>query len=98
MEKRGVRSKVINITLPEDLLEEIDQAAQEERRTRSEYLREAARLYMATKPVRQARTRTWMKEVSDVVTDPRKGSKRNETAVNETIIQALREARESGLL
>jgi metal-responsive CopG/Arc/MetJ family transcriptional regulator len=93
-----VRSKVINITLPEDLLEEIDEAAQEERRTRSEYLREAARLYMATKPVRQARSRTWMKEVSDVVHDPRRGSKRGEAAVNETIIQAVREARESGLL
>ena len=38
-------------------------------------IREAARLYMATKPVRQARSRTWMKEVSDVVTDPRKGAK-----------------------
>jgi metal-responsive CopG/Arc/MetJ family transcriptional regulator len=93
-----VRSKVINITLPEDLLEEIDQAALEERRTRSEYLREAARLYMATKPVRQARSRTWMKEVSDVVNDPRRGAKRSDAAVNETIIQAVREARESGLL
>jgi metal-responsive CopG/Arc/MetJ family transcriptional regulator len=93
-----VRSKVINITLPEDLLEEIDEAAQEERRTRSEYLREAARLYMATKPVRQARSRTWMKEVSDVVNDSRRGGKRNEATVNETIIQAVREARESGLL
>jgi metal-responsive CopG/Arc/MetJ family transcriptional regulator len=99
-----VRSKVINITLPEDLLDEIDQAAQEERRTRSEYLREAARLYMATKPVREARTRTWLKEVSDVVTDPRKGTGAQrrqgsaDTAVDESIIQALREARESGLL
>ena len=93
-----MRSKVINITLPEDLLEEIDQAAQEEKRTRSEYLREAARLYMATKPVRHARSRTWIKEVSDVVADPRKGGKRSDAAVNETIIKALREARESGLL
>jgi len=93
-----VRSKVINITLPKDLLEEIDQAAQEEKRTRSEYLREAARLYMATKPVRHARSRTLMKEVSDVVADPRKGGKRKDAAVNETIIKALREARESGLL
>lgn len=93
-----MRSKVINITLPEDLLEEIDQAAQEERRTRSEYLREAARLYMATKPVRQARTRTWLKEVSDLVNDPRKSGKRHDAAVNETIVQALKEARESGLL
>jgi metal-responsive CopG/Arc/MetJ family transcriptional regulator len=93
-----VRSKVINITLPEDLLEEIDEAAAEERRTRSEYLREAARLYMATKPVRQARSRTWMKEVSDSVHDSRRGGKRSEVTVNETIIQAVREARESGLL
>lgn len=93
-----MRSKVINITLPEDLLEEIDLAAQEERRTRSEYLREAARLYMATKPVREARSRTWMKEVSDVVNEPRRGGKRSDAAVNETIIKAVREARESGLL
>jgi Arc/MetJ-type ribon-helix-helix transcriptional regulator len=94
-----VRSKVINITLPEDLLEEIDQAAEEERRTRSEYLREAARLYMATRPIRDARSRTWMKEVTDRVTEARKGgSKRTDPAVNESIIQALREARESGLL
>lgn len=93
-----MRSKVINITLPEDLLEEIDQAAEEERRTRSEYLREAARLYMATKPVRQSRSRNWMREVSDAVNEPRRGGKRNDTAVNETIIQAVREARESGLL
>jgi metal-responsive CopG/Arc/MetJ family transcriptional regulator len=93
-----VRSKVINITLPVDLLDEIDHAAQEEKRTRSEYLREAARLYMATKPVRHARTRTLMKEVTDVVADHRKGTKRNDAAVNETIIKALREARESGLL
>jgi metal-responsive CopG/Arc/MetJ family transcriptional regulator len=93
-----VRSKVINITLPEDLLAEIDEAAEDERRTRSEYLREAARLYMATKPIREARTRTWMKDVADVVTDPRKGSKRGDTALNETIVAALKEARESGLL
>ena len=93
-----MRSKVINITLPEDLLDEIDQSAQEEKRTRSEYLREAARLYMATKPVRHARSRTLMKEVTDVVADHRKGGKRSDAAVNETIIKALREARESGLL
>ena len=98
MARYGVRSKVINITLPEDLLEEIDEAAQDERRTRSEYLREAARLYMATKPIREARSRTWLKEVSDVVADPRKSGKRGDTAANESIIQALREARESGLL
>ena len=39
-----------------------------------------------------------MKEVSGVVADSRKSARRSDAAVNETIIKALREARESGLL
>jgi metal-responsive CopG/Arc/MetJ family transcriptional regulator len=36
-------SKVINISLPEELLREIDESAAAEHRTRSEWLRESAR-------------------------------------------------------
>ncbi len=39
-------SKIINISLPEDLLREIDQLAKQERRTRSELFREAVRGYL----------------------------------------------------
>ena len=40
-------SKVINISLPEELLREIDQTAATEHRTRSELLREGARRYIS---------------------------------------------------
>ena len=39
-------SKVINISLPEELLREIDEAAAFEHRSRSELLRESAREYI----------------------------------------------------
>ena len=39
-------SKVINISLPEELLQEVDQLAQVEKRTRSELFREAVRRYL----------------------------------------------------
>ena len=39
------RMKVM-ISIPEELLAEIDKAAEEESRSRSEFLREAARLYL----------------------------------------------------
>jgi len=42
----AVSAKVINISLPEELLTEIDEFAQLERRTRSEFFREAARQYI----------------------------------------------------
>jgi len=41
-------SRVINISLPEGLLKEIDKRARRERRTRSEFFREAARRYLET--------------------------------------------------
>ena len=47
-------SKVVNISLPEELLEEIDETANEESRTRSELLREAARRYIAARRWRNA--------------------------------------------
>lgn len=39
------RSKVM-ISMPKEFLDEIDRAAKEERRSRSEFIREAARLYL----------------------------------------------------
>lgn len=41
--------KVINISLPAELLAEIDQLARQEKRTRSELFREAARRYLEVK-------------------------------------------------
>ena len=41
-----MKSKVVNITIPEKLLKEINQAAQKEGRTRSEFFREASRDYL----------------------------------------------------
>lgn len=39
-------SKIINISLPEELLHEVDQLARQEKRTRSELFREAVRRYL----------------------------------------------------
>lgn len=44
----------VMISLPEEFLAEIDRVAEEEHRSRSEFLREAARLYIQT---RQAQRR-----------------------------------------
>lgn len=44
-------SRVINISLPEELLKEVDRVARKERRTRSEFFREAARRYLETRGV-----------------------------------------------
>jgi metal-responsive CopG/Arc/MetJ family transcriptional regulator len=40
----------VMLTLPDEMLHEIDQAAQLEHRSRSELLREAVRLYLKTTP------------------------------------------------
>lgn len=42
-----MRSKVIPISLPKQLLDEIDKTAKSESRTRSELMREATRSYLA---------------------------------------------------
>jgi metal-responsive CopG/Arc/MetJ family transcriptional regulator len=42
-------SKVINISLPEELLREIDEAAAFEHRTRSELMRESVRSYIESR-------------------------------------------------
>ena len=48
-------AKVINISLPDDLLREIDDYAKEESRTRSELFREAARQYIESRRWRRLR-------------------------------------------
>lgn len=48
-------AKVINISLPEELLGEIDEFARSERRTRSELFREAARQYIESRRWRRIR-------------------------------------------
>jgi len=48
-------AKVINISLPDDLLREIDAYAREEHRTRSELFREAARQYIEGRRWRRLR-------------------------------------------
>jgi len=48
-------AKVINISLSDDLLREIDRYAREEHRTRSELFREAARQYMESRRWRRLR-------------------------------------------
>ncbi len=44
-----MRSKIINISLPKPLLDDIDYLAEQEARTRSEFFREAARSYLITR-------------------------------------------------
>ena len=44
-----MRTKTINLAIPKDLLDEVDQLAQEEYRSRSELLREALRRYVIRK-------------------------------------------------
>jgi CopG family transcriptional regulator/antitoxin EndoAI len=48
-------AKVINISLPEELLGEIDEFARSEKRTRSELFREAARQYIESRRWRKIR-------------------------------------------
>ncbi len=47
-------SKVINISLPEELLSEVDRMTQQEKRSRSEFFREAVRRYLKEITDRQA--------------------------------------------
>lgn len=45
----NMKAKTVNISLPEQLLSEIDQKAREEYRSRSELIKEAAVFYIRTK-------------------------------------------------
>ncbi|MEK7534982.1 MAG: ribbon-helix-helix protein, CopG family [Patescibacteria group bacterium] len=44
-----MKSKIINISLPEPLLKEIDKSAVREARTRSDFFRQAARSYLSNR-------------------------------------------------
>lgn len=44
----------IMISIPEEFLVEIDRAAEEEKRSRSEFIREAARFYLRVRKTRMA--------------------------------------------
>ena len=46
---RKMNAKTVNISFRKDLLEKIDKVAEDEMRTRSELIREAARLYIERK-------------------------------------------------
>jgi metal-responsive CopG/Arc/MetJ family transcriptional regulator len=48
-------TRVINISIPAELLDEVSAAARAERRTRSEFFREAARSYMESRRWRAIR-------------------------------------------
>ena len=48
-----MNAKTVNISFRKDLLEKIDKLAKEEMRTRSELIREAARLYIERKDRRE---------------------------------------------
>ena len=45
-------SKMISVSIPDEMLPEIDNAARRERRSRSELIREAVRRYLAAGPGR----------------------------------------------
>jgi CopG family transcriptional regulator/antitoxin EndoAI len=49
MRKNNMKSNTVNISFRQDLLQQIDQIAKEESRTRSELIREAARNYIESK-------------------------------------------------
>lgn len=57
-EARKMAVKIINISLPEELLKEIDREARKEGRTRSEFLREIARRYIEAKRASVVTSRT----------------------------------------
>jgi CopG family transcriptional regulator/antitoxin EndoAI len=70
-------SKVINISIPTDLLRQIDEAACAESRTRSELLREAARRYIAA--------RQWQAIQTVVAARAREAGLRTEDDIEELI-------------
>ena len=59
------KTSTVNISFREDLLNEIDEVARSESRSRSELLREAARLYIERKKRMQSVIESIRKTVSD---------------------------------
>ena len=87
--------KLITISLPPPLLEQAEQLAREERRSKSELLREALRFYVETRTVRRAAMRERALAVIDAVHARTKGVGSNEirTIVREAVAAARRAKR-----
>jgi metal-responsive CopG/Arc/MetJ family transcriptional regulator len=82
--------KLITISLPPSLLKQAEQLAREERRTKSELLREAFRFYVETRTARRAAMRERALAVMDAVHERTKGTSANEirTIVREAVAAA----------
>jgi len=75
-------SKTINVSLPAELLKEIDRKAQEEYRSRSELLKEATLIYIQTKD-------NWQVLQKDLSSKAKKMGLKNEGQI-ESMIDSLR--------
>jgi len=75
-------SKTINVSLPADLLKQIDRKAQEEYRSRSELLKEATLIYIQTKD-------NWQVLQEDLSSKAEKMGLKNEGQI-ESMIDSLR--------
>ena len=74
--------KTINISLPADLLKQIDRKAQEEYRSRSELLKEATLIYIQTKD-------NWRVLQQDLAAKAKKMDLRDEKDI-EALVDSLR--------
>jgi len=75
-------SKTINVSLPAELLKQIDRKAQEEYRSRSELLKEATLIYIQTKD-------NWQVLQKDLSSKAKKMGLKNEGQI-ESMIDSLR--------
>lgn len=75
--------KTINISLPPDLIEKIDQKAKEEYRSRSELFKEATLIYIQTKD-------NWKVLQQDLAAKAKKMGLKSEKDI-ETIVDSLRQ-------
>ena len=67
-----MRSRVVNMTIPTDLIEQIDAVAEAEGRTRSELVREAARRYVEERHPRQKSGSRLLSRLAAVASQGRK--------------------------
>ncbi|MGA2666894.1 MAG: ribbon-helix-helix domain-containing protein [Patescibacteria group bacterium] len=74
--------KTINVSLPDELLKEIDRKAEEEYRSRSELLKEATLMYIQTKD-------NWQVLQKDLVLRARKQGVKRENDI-EKMVDSLR--------
>ena len=64
-----MRSRVVNMTIPGDLIEQIDAVASAEGRTRSELVREAARQYVTKRHPRRLSGSRLLSRLAALVSD-----------------------------